>query len=83
MEIRSLGKTGLKVTEICLGTMTFTTAVRWVMKQAGITSVLIGASHPEQLDASLRAAQMNELTKQDLEWLDGLWFSLPRRCEFS
>jgi len=60
-----------------------TTAVRWVMQQRGITSVIIGASHAEQLDASLSAAMMNEFTKEQLEWLDNLWFSLPRRHEFS
>jgi aryl-alcohol dehydrogenase (NADP+) len=60
-----------------------TTAVRWVTQQQGITSAIIGASRPEQLDASLRAADMDELTEQELAWLDGLWFSLPRRREFS
>ncbi|TVX98984.1 aldo/keto reductase [Paenibacillus cremeus] len=60
-----------------------TTAVRWVIQQSGITSAIIGASRPEQLDASLRAADMEKLTVQQLEWLDGLWFSLPRRREFS
>jgi aryl-alcohol dehydrogenase (NADP+) len=60
-----------------------TTAVRWVMQQSGITSVIIGASRAEQLDASLSAAQMNEITKEQLAWLDNLWFSLPRRHEFN
>jgi 1-deoxyxylulose-5-phosphate synthase len=60
-----------------------TTAVRWVSQQPGITAVIIGVSRPEQLDASLRAADMAELTKEQLEWLDGLWFSLPRRREVS
>lgn len=60
-----------------------TTAVRWVKQQRGITSVIIGASRSEQLDASLSAAQMGEFTKEQLEWLDNLWFSLPRRHEFS
>lgn len=60
-----------------------TTAVRWVTQQPGITSAIIGASRAEQLEASLRAAEMDELTEQELAWLDGLWFSLPRRHEFS
>jgi len=60
-----------------------TTAVRWVTQQPGITSAIIGASRVEQLDASLRAAEMGVLTEQELAWLDGLWFSLPRRREFS
>ncbi|MGC6588832.1 aldo/keto reductase [Paenibacillus sp. Dod16] len=60
-----------------------TTAVKWVTQQPGITSAIIGASRPEQLDASLQAANMDALTEQHLSWLDGLWFSLPRRREFS
>ncbi|NIK76454.1 aryl-alcohol dehydrogenase (NADP+) [Paenibacillus castaneae] len=60
-----------------------TTAVRWVIQQPGINSAIIGASRPEQLDSSLRAADMNELTEQELTWLDELWFSLPRRRELS
>jgi aryl-alcohol dehydrogenase-like predicted oxidoreductase len=60
-----------------------TTAVKWVTQQPGITSAIVGASRPEQLDASLQAAGMNALTQQQLAWLDGLWFSLPRRHEFS
>ncbi|MCL4517215.1 MAG: aldo/keto reductase [Firmicutes bacterium] len=116
MEIRSLGRSGLKVTNLCLGTMTFgnqadkrtafaimdkafeavekyrlwcsehgydmtTTAVRWVIQQPGITSALIGASRPEQLNASLAAAEQPLLGEEDLQWLDQLWFSLPRRRE--
>jgi len=48
-----------------------TTAVRWVTQQPGITSAIIGASRMEQLDASLRAAEMRVLTEQELAWLDG------------
>ncbi len=59
-----------------------TTAVLWVTQQRGITSAIIGASRPEQLDASLKAADETPLTAEDLEWLDELWFSLPRRREF-
>lgn len=58
-----------------------TTAVRWVIQQPGITSALIGASRPEQLDASLAAAEIRPLSEEDLQWLNQLWFSLPRRKE--
>ncbi|GGE36847.1 aldo/keto reductase [Pullulanibacillus camelliae] len=58
-----------------------TTAVRWVTQQPGITSAIMGASRPEQLDASLAAADSKPLTEEDLEWLDQLWFRLPRRRE--
>jgi len=56
-----------------------TTAVRWVMHRPGITSVIIGASRPEQLDASLAAADLPPLGTEALKWLNDLWFSLPRR----
>jgi 1-deoxyxylulose-5-phosphate synthase len=57
------------------------TAVRWVTQQTGITSAIIGASQPEQLDASLAAAEQTVLNDEELQWLDQLWFSLPRRRE--
>lgn len=58
-----------------------TTAVRWVTQQPGITSAIIGASRPEQLDASLAAASAPVLGEEDLAALDGLWWSMPRRRE--
>ncbi|RIV18200.1 aldo/keto reductase [Alicyclobacillaceae bacterium I2511] len=58
------------------------TAVQWVMCQPGITCAILGASRPDQLDASLRAAEAQPLTEEDLAWLDSLWFQLPRRREF-
>lgn len=54
-------------------------AIRWVMQQPGISSVIIGASRPEQLDTTLWAADMPILENEDLKFLDQLWFSLPRR----
>ncbi|MCY0874770.1 MAG: aldo/keto reductase [Firmicutes bacterium] len=58
-----------------------TTAVRWVTQQPGITSAIIGASRPEQLSASLAAAQIPRLSEGQLMELNELWFSLPRRRE--
>jgi len=58
-----------------------TTAVRWVTQQPGITSAIIGASHPEQLNASLTAAEASELEPAALAELNQLWYSLPRRKE--
>lgn len=57
------------------------TAIHWVTQQFGITSAIIGASRPEQLDASLLAPDIPDLTSTQLRWLDDLWFSLPRRRE--
>lgn len=58
-----------------------TTAVQWVIQQPGITSAIIGASRPDQLDASLRAVEAPPLIEADLKQLDQLWYSLPRRKE--
>lgn len=58
------------------------TAIKWVLQQKGITSVIIGASKADQMEASLKASDMKDLTLEQLEWLDQLWFSLPRRNEF-
>ena len=53
-------------------------AVAWVLAQPGITSALIGASRPEQLDANLAALDVDfddELTAA----CEAAWWSLPRR----
>ena len=53
-------------------------AISWVLRQPGVTSAIVGASRPEQLEAALAAP--------DVAWDDGLreaceaaWWSLPRR----
>lgn len=58
-----------------------TTAVRWVTQQPGVTSAILGASRPDQLDESLAAANAPKLTDDELADLNQLWFSLPRRRE--
>ena len=40
------------------GTSLVTAAVAWVLAQPGITSAILGASKPEQLDASLAAVNL-------------------------
>jgi len=53
-------------------------AVAWVLAQEGVTSAIIGASRPDQLAASLAAAELkldDELRKR----CDELWWELPRR----
>lgn len=57
------------------------TAVQWVMNQPGITSTILGASRPEQLENSLAALDAPPLLEDELTWLDHLWFRLPRRRE--
>lgn len=58
-----------------------TTAVKWVIQQPGITSAIIGASRPEQLDDTIMAAEANDLSAAEQKELDALWFSLPRKRE--
>ncbi len=53
-------------------------AVSWVIRQAGITSAIIGVSRADQLDANVAALEVtwdDELTKG----CDALWWQLPRR----
>jgi aryl-alcohol dehydrogenase-like predicted oxidoreductase len=53
-------------------------AVGWVLQQPGITSAIIGASKPEQLDANLAAPDVlfdDELTAA----CEAAWWSLPRK----
>lgn len=53
-------------------------AVAWVLAQQGITSAIIGASKPEQLDANLEALEI-EFDDELTEACDAPWWSLPRR----
>jgi aryl-alcohol dehydrogenase-like predicted oxidoreductase len=52
-------------------------AVAWVLAQPGITSAIVGASKPEQLDDSLAAIQLT-LEPQELEACNQAWYCLPR-----
>src|SRR5262249_18319581 len=52
-------------------------AVAWVLAQPGITSAIVGASRPEQLDESLKAAEVT-LSAAELEACNLAWYSLPR-----
>jgi aryl-alcohol dehydrogenase (NADP+) len=58
-----------------------TTAIQWVIQQEGISSTIIGATQPEQLDEIFQANFALTLTEEELNWLNQLWFSLPRRHE--
>ena len=53
-------------------------AVAWVIARPGVSSAIIGASRPEQLDATLAGAELvldAELTRL----CDEVWWQLPRR----
>jgi len=52
-------------------------AVAWVLQQPGITSAIVGATRPEQLDQSLTGLTMT-LDDEDKEACDLAWCSMPR-----
>jgi aryl-alcohol dehydrogenase-like predicted oxidoreductase len=55
-----------------------TMAVAWVLAQPGVTSAIVGASRPEQLDDSLAAADARP-DAEELEVCNQAWYALPRR----
>lgn len=55
-------------------------ALRWVIDRPGVTSAIVGASRPEQLDESLQGVDLR-LPPAVSRALDGLWERLPRREE--
>jgi len=52
-------------------------AIAWVLNQPAITSAIVGASKPGHLEDSLKAVDIN-LENDELEFLDSLWYDLPR-----
>jgi aryl-alcohol dehydrogenase-like predicted oxidoreductase len=52
-------------------------ALAWTLQQPGITSAIVGASRPEQLDQSLAAVNLT-LNEEDKEACDLAWYNLPR-----
>ena len=55
-----------------------TASVAWVLEQPGITSAIVGASRPEQLEATLDGAEL--VFDDDARAVfDSVWWSIPRR----
>ncbi len=52
-------------------------AVAWVLAQPGVTSAIVGASKPEQLDASLAAVTVT-LDAEEKDACNRAWYRLPR-----
>ena len=52
-------------------------AVAWVLEQPGVTSAILGASRPEQLDDSLKAVELR-LDESGREACGDAWYSIPR-----
>lgn len=53
-------------------------AIAWVLHQEGITSAIIGASNPGQLDANVAALDI-VFDDELLQACDAAWWALPRR----
>ncbi len=52
-------------------------ALAWVLAQPAITSAIVGASKPEQLDQTLPAVDLT-LDEQTRTLCDRIWYTLPR-----
>jgi aryl-alcohol dehydrogenase-like predicted oxidoreductase len=52
-------------------------ALAWVLAQPGVTSAIVGASRPEQLEDSLRGVGL-VLDDEERAACDDAWFALPR-----
>lgn len=52
-------------------------AVAWVLHQPDITSAIVGASLPEQLEDTLKAIHL-QLDEEELEFCDSIWYRIPR-----
>jgi aryl-alcohol dehydrogenase (NADP+) len=55
-----------------------TASVAWVLRQPGITSAIVGASRPEQLDATLMAPEL-AFDDEARAAFDAVWWTIPRR----
>ncbi len=55
-----------------------TLAIAWVIRQPGVTSAIIGASTPAQLDATLPAPSF-EIDAELAELCEAVWWQLPRQ----
>ena len=52
-------------------------ALAWVLAQPAVTSAIVGASRPEQLDDSLPATELR-LEQAELDECNEIWYKLPR-----
>lgn len=52
-------------------------AIAWVLAQPGITSAIVGASRPEQLDDSIPAINLT-LDEEEMKVCNNVWYRLPR-----
>jgi aryl-alcohol dehydrogenase-like predicted oxidoreductase len=55
-----------------------TARVAWVSHQPGITTAIVGASRPDQLEATLSAPE-RAFHDEACSALNAVWWSIPRR----
>lgn len=55
-------------------------ALAWVLAQPVVTSAIIGASRPEQLEDSLQGVDL-VLDDEEQKYLDQVWYNLPREYD--
>jgi aryl-alcohol dehydrogenase-like predicted oxidoreductase len=55
-----------------------TASVAWVLQQPGITSAIVGASRPEQLQATLAATDL-DFDDEARAAFDAVWWTIPRK----
>jgi aldo/keto reductase family protein len=78
VEITQLGRTGLKVSRLCLGTMNFgpsepaQVALAWLLHQPAVTAPVVGPGTLAHLKAVLRAVDIR-LDGAALARLDQIW----------
>ncbi len=55
-------------------------AISWVLSHSFVTSAIVGASKPEQLDGSLPAVDL-VLDVEEINFLNEIWFNLPKESD--
>jgi len=55
-------------------------ALAWVLEKPGITSAIVGASRPEQLEDSLKGVD-TVLTEEERNFCNEAWYRLPRESD--
>ena len=74
MECTKLGPTDIDISRICFETLWVggveeSDAIAWTLAQSGITSALIAAKSPQQIDENIPAADV-KLNAEDLYRID-------------
>lgn len=55
-------------------------ALAWVLRDGVVTSVLMGASKPSQIQENLRAAQNRKFSEEELQQIEEIYQSNPQYC---